>query len=164
VEQRQRHGGSEVGPAFFALAPSGLLANDGKRSAAVWAEAKDGKVVIEGSRALDPKTAHHRETCSVDDREILVTIRDADLPGGFQIRCADCLYNRHAVAQALPEPFGGTAADSMPDQRPRFDQDMIANPCKGHSFGWRAAGYDHMDVSTKRLILHELSATRLDAS
>ena len=106
--------------------------------------------MLEPGLLSHPETAHDRETCSVDDREIPVTIRDADLPGGFQVRCADRLYNRYAVAQALPEPFGGTAAERTP-----FASELLNPMSQPRRTTWT--------MSTNRLLLDELSA-RLDAS
>jgi hypothetical protein len=41
---------------------------------AVWSEAKDREVVVQGGRALDAEPPHYREAGSVHNREVLVAV------------------------------------------------------------------------------------------
>jgi hypothetical protein len=96
-----------------------------KSSPPVRPKAKDREIIVERSRALDREPTHDCETCSIDDRKVLVTIGDSDLPGGFQVCYANCLKKCNTLAQPFPESLCCMAADTMSKQRPRLDQDVI---------------------------------------
>jgi uncharacterized protein YaaQ len=71
------------------MLPLPLLSNDVEGLPAFWTKAKYGKMSIEGRDPVNTETPHYSETGAVDDRKILVTPRNANIPGNLQIRQID---------------------------------------------------------------------------
>jgi hypothetical protein len=63
-----------------------LLSKEVKGLAAFWTKAKYGKMRIEGRNAVNTETPHYGEAGAVDDGKILVTPRNANIPGNLQVR------------------------------------------------------------------------------
>ena len=103
-----------------------VLSKNSESPAPVRTEAKNGKIIIEGRRTLDAEPPHNRKTGSVNQGEILIAVRNPDLPGRFDVRHADGFDSRDASPQSLPESFRCLAADPVADQGPGFNEDMIA--------------------------------------
>src|SRR6185369_9145809 len=103
------------------------LSHDREGAATVGAEAKNRKVIVEGSGAFDSQASHDGETRPVDNRKILVTVSRSGFPGGLQIGGDDCLDRGNAVSQAIPKRFGGAAVNAIADQGPGLDQHMICS-------------------------------------
>lgn len=69
---------------------SGLtLSKNMKGLAPFWTKAKYGKMSIEGRDPVNTETPHYSEAGAVDDRKILVTPRNANIPGNLQVRQSD---------------------------------------------------------------------------
>ena len=69
---------------------SGLtLSKNMKGLAPFWTKAKYGKMSIEGRDPVNTETPHYSEAGAVDDRKILVTPRNANIPGDLQVRQID---------------------------------------------------------------------------
>jgi hypothetical protein len=66
-----------------------LLSNDVEGLPAFWTKAKYGKMSIEGRDPVNTETPHYSEAGAVDDRKILVTPRNANIPGNLQVRQSD---------------------------------------------------------------------------
>ena len=66
-----------------------LLPKDMKGLPAFWAKAKYGKMSIEGGDSVNTETPHYSEAGAVDDGKILVTPRNANIPGKLQVRQSD---------------------------------------------------------------------------
>jgi hypothetical protein len=104
-----------------------ISSNDGESLAAVRAETENCEGVVEGRRALDAQPAHDGKARSIDDGKILVTVRDFNMPGGFQVRHAyrfDCC---NAGSHAFPEPLRGLSPDAVPQQGPSLHQHVIGS-------------------------------------
>ena len=56
---------------------------------AFWTKAKYGKMSIEGRDSVNTETPHYSKAGAVDDRKILVTPRNANIPGNLQVRQSD---------------------------------------------------------------------------
>ena len=63
-----------------------LLPHDVKGLPTFWTKAKHGKMSIEGRDPVNTETPHYSETSAVDDGKILVTPRNANIPGNLQVR------------------------------------------------------------------------------
>jgi len=63
-----------------------LLSKDVEGLPAFWTKAKHGKMSIEGRDPVNTETPHYSEAGAVDDRKILVTPRNANIPGNLQVR------------------------------------------------------------------------------
>jgi hypothetical protein len=57
-----------------------LLSKDVEGLPAFWTKAKYGKMSIEGRDPVNTETPHYGEAGAVDDRKILVTPRNANIP------------------------------------------------------------------------------------
>jgi hypothetical protein len=66
-----------------------LLSKDVEGLPAFWTKAKYGKMSIEGRDPVNTETPHYSEAGAVDDRKILVTPRNANIPGNLQVRQID---------------------------------------------------------------------------
>jgi hypothetical protein len=66
-----------------------LLSKDVEGLPAFWTKAKYGKMSIEGRDPVNAETPHYSEAGAVDDRKILVTPRNANIPGNLQVRQID---------------------------------------------------------------------------
>ena len=64
----------------------GSLSTAVARIAAFWTKAKYGKVSIEGRDPVNAEAPHYREAGAVDDEKILITPRNANIPGSLQVR------------------------------------------------------------------------------
>jgi hypothetical protein len=53
---------------------------------AFWTKAKYSKMSIEGRDPVNTETPHYSEAGAVDDRKILATPRNANIPGNLQVR------------------------------------------------------------------------------
>jgi hypothetical protein len=56
---------------------------------AFWTKAKYGEMSIEGRDPVNTETPHYSEAGAVDDRKILVTPKNANIPGNLQVRQID---------------------------------------------------------------------------
>ena len=91
-------------------------------------EAEHAEVFVQRSDVLDTKSAHDGKAGAIDDREILVSPGKPDFPGNFQIGRTDSFDHRDPASQAIPEALCCIARNSVMQQRPGFNQDMI----RGH--------------------------------
>ena len=82
-------------------------------------------MLIEGRRPLDPQPAHDRKTGPIDQRKILISPRQPDLPRSLQIGYPHRLQHRNPTAHPVPESLRSQPPQTMPQQRARFHQDMI---------------------------------------
>jgi len=90
-----------------------ISSQNSESTAAVRAETEDGEVIVEGGRALDAQPAHDGEARSINERKVLVTKRDSNLPGCFRISRADWFDDGGAGAQTFPEPFGRPSSNTV---------------------------------------------------
>ena len=63
-----------------------LLSKDMKGLPAFWTKAKYGKMSVEGGDSVNTETPHYSEAGAVDDGRILVTPRNANIPGNLHVR------------------------------------------------------------------------------
>ena len=77
-------------------------------------------MLIEGRRPLDPQPAHDRKTGPIDQRKILVSPRQPDLPRSLQIGYPHRLQHRNPTAHPVPESLRSQPPQTMPQQRRTF--------------------------------------------
>jgi len=102
-----------------------LLSKDLKGLAAFWTKAQYGKMSIEGRDPVNTETPHYGEAGAVDDGKILITPRNANLPGNLQVRQCNRLEYGDPTPQAFPKSLRCFAVKFVVKQRPRFDQNVI---------------------------------------
>jgi len=66
-----------------------LLPNDVKGLPTFWTKAKHCRMSIEGRDPVNTETPHYSEAGAVDDGKILITPRNANIPGNLQVRQSD---------------------------------------------------------------------------
>ena len=112
-----------------AFEKSGLtLSKNMKGLAPFWTKAKYGKISIEGRDPVNTETPHYSEAGAVDDRKILVTPGNAEVPRDLKIRQSNRLDHRYPAPQAFPKSLRSFAVKLVVKQRPCFDQNLI----RGH--------------------------------
>jgi hypothetical protein len=71
--------------------------------AAFWTKAKYGKMSIKGRDAVNTETPHYSEAGAVHDGKILVTPRNANIPGNLKVRQGNRLDYSDPTSQAFPK-------------------------------------------------------------
>jgi hypothetical protein len=104
---------------------SSHLSNDGEGLAALRAETKDCKMVIQGCGARDTQSTHYRKACAIHNGEVLILPIETYLPSRFQIRRACYFDGRGSLAEYPPEPIGNVAAKPTAQQHPGFNQNVV---------------------------------------
>jgi hypothetical protein len=92
----------------------------------VSAETKDGKVLVERSCAKNAESLHHREARAVHDREVLIAEVRSDPACDLEVRGDDRLDRGRAASERVPESLRRGATETVSDQKPRLDEDVVA--------------------------------------
>ena len=102
-----------------------LLSKDLKGLAASRTKAKYGKMSIERGDPVNTETPHYSEAGAFDDGKILITPRNANIPGNLQVRQSNRLDYGDPTPQAFPKSLRSFAVKFVVKQRPCFDQNVI---------------------------------------
>ena len=100
------------------------LADDLERVLPARPEAKHGEMVVERGGSAHAEALHDREAGAVNDGKILIGEPLANRPRRLEIHGRDGFDGRDAAAQSLPELLGGTRVQPVPQQDPRFDENV----------------------------------------
>lgn len=83
-------------------------------------------MLVEGGRPQDPEPLHDGEARSVDDREVLVVEALADGEGDLEVCEGDRLDRCGAAPDRAPVLLRGATPQTVREQEPRLDKDVIA--------------------------------------
>lgn len=89
---------------------------------------KHGEMSIQGRNSVDTQAPHHSEARAINYGEILVTPRNANIPGELQACQSNRPDDRYPAAQTFPKPLCSFSVKPVVKQGPRFDQNVI----RGH--------------------------------
>jgi hypothetical protein len=83
-------------------------------------------VLVERGGAMHAEPLHDGEARAVDDREVLIRKRLACREGRFEIGGGDELDGGSAASQGSPEVLSRSETETVREQEPRFDDDVVA--------------------------------------
>ncbi len=102
-----------------------LLSDDLEGLTTSGAEAENRKVIVQRCGSIDAQAVHDREAGAIDDREILVAPGSSHQPCRLQISQRDWFDQCYSTSESVPESLGSIALNSVSEQGPGFNQNMI---------------------------------------
>lgn len=99
--------------------------DDFERLVAFRTVTKYGEIVVERSNSFEAEALEHDEARTVDDREVLIRESLADGPRTLEVGGRDGLECGSTVLQSKPEAFRSVASETVTEQEPGLNEDMI---------------------------------------